>query len=243
MTDLHCHIFPGVDDGAGNLSDALEMAAVAASAGVHDIAVTPHCNIPGVYRNHWGPAFDTGLELLQERLDQQKIPVRLYSGQEIFLASGYMELLEAGKLIPINGSRYVLVEFDTQERAATALGKLGQLTASGYVPIVAHPERYAFVAEDPDMPHRIKAAGGLLQVIRGSFGGRFGPAASRAALDMMDRRLVDFVSSDAHSQYSRTPYLMDEHEFVCENYSEDYGDLLFQTNPDKVLRDQTIYRY
>ena len=62
----------------------------------------------------------------------------------------------------------------------------------------------------------------------------------RASLGMLDARLIDFIASDAHSPYRRTPYLADEHEFVSEACSEEYASLLFRINPEKVLRDRTI---
>lgn len=243
MIDIHCHILPGMDDGAGNMSDAIEMAECAASTGIKRIIATPHSNIPGGYRNYWGLSMQHDIKILQDEINQRNIPVTIYCGQEVFLASGFMELLHEGKLITLNQSRYMLVEFDMRERADVAYRKLQQLISAGYIPIVAHPERYEFVNEQKDAVYRMKDLGALLQVNKGSLKGRFGKKEMNTAIEIVETFQADFIASDAHSQYSRTPYLADVHEFVSETYSSDYGDLLLKVNPQKVLNNETIYSF
>lgn len=241
MFDIHCHIMPDVDDGSGNMSDSVEMAQIAAASGVRGIIATPHCNIPGSFQNYWKSEFDEKLKKLQETLEKKSVPVTVYPGQEIFLVKGFMSRLKNGELISLNGSRYLLVEFDVQSDSTSALLKLNQLTAEGYVPIVAHPERYGFVIENINVINQIRSSGCLIQLNRGSLKGDFGSHAKRAAQAILKSRKADFVASDAHSQYSRTPFLADTHEMISEFYSEDYADLLLNINPEKVLKDQTIY--
>ena len=241
MIDIHCHILPDVDDGAGNLSDAVEMAKLAADSGIRAIIATQHCNVPGVDPNCW----DTGMEdrflSLRSALKQRDIQISLYPGQEVFLSAGFLERLRKGELISLNHSGYLLVEFDVEETASQAYRKLRQIRAEGYTPIVAHPERYGFVMEQKEAVYRLREAGALLQVNKGSLKGRFGFASGNAADRIMRHRLADFASSDAHSQYSRTPYLADVHELICERYSADYAELLLCTNPQKVISNEPIF--
>ncbi len=243
MIDIHCHILPSLDDGAGNMSDAVEMADLAASSGIKSIIATPHCNIPGGYRNYWGLSMEEEIKIFQSEINRRNIPLTIYCGQEVFLASGFMELLRQGKFMTLNRSRYILVEFDMRERANVAYRKLEQLISEGYVPVVAHPERYEFVWEQKESVYRMKDLGALLQVNKGSLKGRFGKKEMNTAIEIVETFQADFIASDGHSQYSRTPYLADVHEFVSETYSSDYGDLLLKINPQKVLNNETIYSF
>ena len=241
MIDIHCHILPGVDDGSGNLRDSIEMAELAAASGVRGIVVTPHCNMPGVFRNYWTSELQETFQKLQKEVNARKIPIRLFPGQEIFLASNFLELIKQGKLISINHSRYFLVEFQPQENVSVAIGKLQQMTAEGYVPIVAHPERYGFVQEYADAVYRMKELGCLMQINKGSLKGRFGRAAKSCAFDMIKNYDADFIASDGHSQYSRTPFLEDSYEIICEAFSSDYADFLLKDNPQRVVKNEEIH--
>ena len=243
MIDIHCHILPGVDDGSGNLHDSIEMAELAAASGIRGIVATPHCNMPGIFHNYWTPGFQERFAKLQEEISNRKIPIKLFPGQEIFLASGFLELIKQGKLISINHSRYFLVEFEPQENASIAIRKLQQMTAEGYVPIVAHPERYGFVQEQSDAVYRMKELGCLMQINKGSLKGRFGRRARNRAFDLLENRDADFIASDGHSQYSRTPYLEDSYEIVCDGFSSDYADFLLKENPRRALKNEKIYTF
>lgn len=113
MIDLHCHILPGVDDGSPDAEISLSMARHAAESGVTAIAVTPHCNLPGFRRNYRGPDYRRQLNGLRELLTQENIPLRLYSGAEVFAdPSNIRTLIEQQELLTLGGSRYLLVEFD-----------------------------------------------------------------------------------------------------------------------------------
>lgn len=243
MIDIHCHILPELDDGAGNMSDAVEMAGLAAASGIKSIIATPHCNVSGSFRNYWSLESENSLSRFKEELVKQDIPVKIYAGQEIYLAPGFMKLLREGKLISLNGSRYLLVEFSEGELANVAYRKLEQIIAERYVPVVAHPERYGFVREFDDAVYRMKDIGALLQVSRCSLNGRFGSAVREMAIDIVESFQADFIASDAHSQYQRTPRLADIHEYIAENISQEYADVLMKLNPEKILNDERIYGF
>lgn len=243
MVDIHCHILPGLDDGAGNMSDAIEMAELAFSSGIKSLIATPHCNIPGSFHNYWGLSLEDEFVNLRRELNRRNIALNVYPGQEVFLEAGFLDMLHQGKLITLNESRYMLVEFDVNERADVAYRKLQQLLAEGCVPIVAHPERYGFVNEQKEAVYRMKDLGALLQINRGSIKGAFGRTIRRKAMEILSSYQADFIATDAHSQYSRTPYLADVHEFISEEISVDYGDALINVNPQKVLNDEKIYSF
>lgn len=240
MIDIHCHILSGTDDGSGTMRDSIEMAQIAQVSGVCGVIATPHSNLPGDPKNFWSAEMESRVTTLQMNLRRLGVNISLYPGQEIFLSSGYMEKLRDGMLIGLNHSRYLLVEFDMQEKAWSAYRKLQQISAEGYVPVVAHPERYGFVQEDMDAAIRIKEVGGLLQLNKGSLKGGFGRRAMTSAHRILKQHMADFIASDAHSPYRRTPFLAEIHEMISEQYSYEYAELLLKTNPTKVINNLEI---
>ncbi len=240
MFDIHCHILHGVDDGSGNLNDSIEMAQLAAESGTNGIVATPHCNIPGMFDNYWNAELNARLQKLGKALNDKRIPVEIYPGQEVFLSKNFETHLKNHEFITLNNSRYMLVELDFRIDKATAISRLEKLISYGYVPIVAHPERYGFVIENYAVLNKVRSLGALVQLNGGSLTGDFGAYIKRTADNIMKNRLADFVASDAHSQYSRTPNLADIHEYICENISYDYADILLKTNPMRAINNEII---
>lgn len=240
MFDIHCHILPGVDDGSGNMSDSIEMAQLAAESGTKGIIATPHCNIPGMFDNYWCDALADKIRNLQAELNKRNIPVNIYPGQEVFLSKHFEEYLKKGGFITLNNSRYMLTELDFRIDEMSAVSKLKYLVSQGYVPVIAHPERYGFVIENPSVISKLRSEGCLIQLNGGSLMGYFGRYIQKTADLIIRNTLADFVASDAHSQYSRTPDLTQVHELISENISYDYADILLRTNPIKILNNEII---
>lgn len=238
MLDIHCHVAYGCDDGAESLEAALTMIELAAKCGTKGIAVTPHSNIPGSYENFFRDGISDKISTLRRLTKEKGLGIQLFSGQEIFLTDNVIPLLESGKLITLNGSKYPLVEFDFAERQESAILKLKRLVAAGYIPVVAHPERYGFVIEDDSAPLMLKSIGCVLQINKGSIEGHFGEMPLRTVRNMLKHRLADVAASDAHGPHIRTPDMRNAYEKVSSEYSPDYAQLLFKENPENVLRNR-----
>lgn len=243
MFDIHCHIIPGVDDGSDSLEESVRMAQLAYDSGVTAVVATPHCNIPDSYQNYWSRELHVMVTRLRNEFKERGIPVKVFCGQEIFCTSRTHELLKSGKLITINNSRYALCEFDFYEYSSSVYEKLSRIIAEGYTPIIAHPERYAFVSEEGDAAMRLKSMGCLLQLNKGSLSGSFGRHAFKNAYSMLEDRIADFVASDAHSPYMRTPVMEEAYEMVCEQFSIDYARVLFEQNPRNVIENTKVFSY
>lgn len=240
MVDIHCHILPGLDDGSDNIEESVRMARLAVEGGTKVIITTPHSNITDSFQNHFSKEYaETFLEF-KSALKAENIPLKIYPGHEIFAADNFVELIKKKKLLTLCNSDYPLVEFNFTEHSDSVYEKLEMLTAEGLTPIVAHPERYAFVAEDEAAPLKLKKLGCLLQINKGSFKGNFSREAFTASNNIIKNELADFVASDAHSPYMRTPYLADAYEIISEIHSEEYADLLLNINPSAVLQNKKI---
>lgn len=84
MIDIHSHILPGMDDGARDLYDTLDMVDMAARSGVRAIVATPHCNIPGAYKNYFNQEYVALLEKVRKAVKAERIPVQILPGMEAF---------------------------------------------------------------------------------------------------------------------------------------------------------------
>ena len=240
MTDIHCHILPELDDGSDNIEESVRMARLAVEGGTKVIIVTPHSNIPGSFQNHFNKYYVSKFRELSARIAEEKIPLKILPGHEIFASDNFVNLIKNKKLLTLNNSDYPLVEFAFTEHSDSVYEKLRMLLAEGLTPIIAHPERYAFVAEDIFAPFKLKSMGCLLQINKGSLKGNFGRSAFFASQAIIENELADFVASDAHSPYMRTPFLADAYEIVSEIRSESYAKLVLKQNPIKILQNKKI---
>lgn len=234
MIDLHSHILPELDDGAGSLRESLSMARLAVESGVTRMVVTPHCaedrsaEVLRAYR------------LLKEALEEYEIPLKLHIGMEIFGTHSTARLLQEGKLFTLNRSRYPLVEFAFYSDGEEETRILRSILRAGYQPLVAHPERYEYVQHDPELINQWKQMGCLFQINRGSLLGRFGRGAQYMAGELVERGFATVVASDAHSSRRRTPWLRDAWELLNEELSPVAAEFLLKRNPASILKNEQL---
>ena len=242
MIDIHCHIVPGVDDGSSDFAESLGMGENAEACGVTDIIVTPHCNIPGSYRNYYGDAYEKAFTGLETLFSEGRIGIRLHRGMEVFGAGDLISLLDKGRIITLAGSRYMLVEFPFDDDMWHARDVLISLLRNGIVPIVAHPERYYAVNDDVQFALDWADMGCLLQLNRTSLLGPHASPESKTSRMLMDMGAAHFIATDAHGVFARTTTLLDAYEFVSRRYSREWAELLMVENPRRVINDKRVLR-
>lgn len=235
MKDIHCHILPGVDDGAADMEEAIAMARIAADCGVTDLAATSHFR--GVDEDlKLLERFLRRLERLKEQLAREKIPLRIHPGAEILCLPETVELAREGNLPTLGNTNYVLCEFFFDAPYGYMDQILSGIAAAGYRVIVAHPERYEAIMMDPRGAERWFRRGYVIQINKGSVLGAFGGRVQRSARWLLDRGFVHLIASDAHSPRRRTTDLSLLREWMLERYPEGYVKLLLDENPGRVLR-------
>lgn len=243
MIDIHTHVLPGVDDGSQSMEESLEMLALAADSGVKTLVATPHCNIPDEFDNYAEPE----LEALFVRLDEERkkagIPLRLCLGMEIFATEELPELLQNGRVWTLNGTRYFLMEFAFHEDPDFCDNVLRRCRELEYLPIIAHPERYYFVQDDPGIAYEWCRRGYGLQLNKGSILGRFGEQPWRTAELLLQHGLVACVASDAHSPYQRSTHMGELREYCIDELGESYMRLLLEENPARILSGKELMGY
>lgn len=240
MIDIHTHILPGVDDGARDLESALEMATAAVESGVQIMVASPHSNAVGTCPNYWGPKMIHRLKVLRRALKEAKIPLLVLPGMEIFGTGQIPELLGQKKLLGLNGSRYPLVEFPFDGYAGRATDILDSIRATGMVPVVAHPERYVYIQQNPSILNLWMEIGCLLQVNKGSLLGRFGGAAQTLAMELVRRDFVCAVASDAHSPNCRTARMTEVQQLLTEEFGPGTARKLLEKKPLRILKNMPI---
>ena len=236
MIDLHCHILPGLDDGATDSSVSLAMARALVSQGVTDVACTPHI-LPGLYHNS-GPAIREATHELQRLLNQEGIPLRLVTGADVHMAPDFIAGLRSVRLLSIADSRYVLVEPPHHTAPPQLEDFFFNLVVAGYVPILTHPERLSWVPLRYGIIKKLVGAGVWMQITAGSFAGAFGRNALYWAERMLDEGCVHFIASDAHDAERRPPDLAYGRDLVAKRVGPEEAQRLVLTRPMGILKDE-----
>ncbi|MBR6120338.1 MAG: phosphotransferase [Oscillospiraceae bacterium] len=240
MLDLHCHILPGVDDGASDPEISLRMAAVAADCGVRHIFATPHCNTRSQQKNFRDRRLIGAFRALQTMLDEAGIPVTILAGAEVLARGHFEEHLAAGDFMTLNGSRYLLLEFYFDEEPDYMEDCLRAVERRGLTPVVAHPERYFCVQRSPELAQRWAEGGRVLQLNKGSLLGELGPEAFETAALLLRRGAVSVLASDAHHFLRRSPDMLPLLDCLARRFPEADPELLLRVNPLRIAKDQDL---
>lgn len=240
VVDIHAHILPELDDGSYDWEMTLEMAQMAVSSGVAAMVATPHCGLPEQDMEGRAERIRGKVKELRDMLAQRNIPLIVCPGMEIFGTEDTPWLLRQGQLLTLNDSRYPLIEFPFTDYGLQATRILERVRMEGYIPVVAHPERYQYVQDDPSLLNLWTDIGCLLQLNRGSLLGRFSETAQMLAWALLDRGFACTVASDAHTSFARTPWMADVDDLLRQEFSEEYAQRLLKQWPLALLRDQEI---
>ena len=243
MIDIHTHVLPGVDDGSDSMEMSLEMLALAAESGVKELVATPHCNIPDEFENYAEPVLLDLWKRLEDEAKREEIPVKLYRGMEIFATEELPELLRQGRVWTLNDTSYFLVEFSFREDPDFCRDVLKRCVDLGFQPIIAHPERYYFIQDDPELAFEFCVSGYGLQLNKGSLLGRFGRGPKRMADLLLRHGLCACVASDAHRPDRRSTFMTEIQAYLTEEYGEDYTRLLLEENPARILSGRELLGY
>ncbi|EOH86218.1 tyrosine-protein phosphatase [Enterococcus villorum] len=233
MIDLHCHILPGIDDGAQNLEESIEMAEHAIKQGITHILCTPHHN-NGRYYNQKSKVI-TSVVSLQKELTKRNLPLVLFEGQEIRITGDLIDEIQRDEILFTDRQRkYLLIEFPTLEVPLYSKKLFFELLKRGKTPVIVHPERHAYFRKDPNQLIPFLEMGCLAQLTAPSYIGRFGKEIQKTAKKMVEHHLVQMVASDAHSVTNRPFYLKECYEELTKDFGNDRVNLLKQVAKDLI---------
>jgi protein-tyrosine phosphatase len=235
MIDLHCHILPGIDDGAVDLEASLQMARAQLADGVTIVACTPHI-LPGLYHNT-GPQICEAIDALQRVLDDAGLALKLVSGADNHMTPNFVDGLRSGQLLSLANTRYVLVEPPHHVAPVRIEEFFFDLTLAGYVPILTHPERLSWINSHYPVIQRLVRAGVWMQITAGSLTGAFGSKVRYWAERMLGEGCVHILASDAHDVSRRPPNLCRGMEYAAKRVGLEEAKRLVVTRPRGVIED------
>ncbi len=235
MIDLHCHLLPGIDDGADSMGQALDLARVAVANGITHSVMTPHIH-PGRYENDT-QSISTVFDQFVEELENAEIPLSIGMAAEVRISMEMVKMI-ADHRIPFIGElddySIVLLEFPHSHLLPGALNLVDFLIKENIRPLIAHPERNKDVLRNLDLIKPFIELGCLLQVTAGSLAGNFGPFARQRGLEMLERDWVHILASDAHNFHNRPPDLEPGRRAAAEIVGEEASWQLVKHRPAEL---------
>ncbi len=232
VVDMHCHILPGIDDGSKDIIESLKMLEIAQKDGITHIVCTPH------YKNHRKNV--TKEELVasfiafKKKAKEEGSDVELYLGNEVFYFGELGQAVDDDKICSMNDGEFMLVEFHPGDSYHTIRNGLDDVLGLGFVPILAHVERYECINRHIDNVAALRRMGIKIQVNAASIEGKYGSSIKHFVHHLLKNKMVDYVSTDAHGSESRSPQIKKCRDILMKKYDKEYAQALLYGN---ALRD------
>lgn len=238
FTDIHCHLLPGIDDGATTCLDALAMARIALADGITTTIVTPHQL--GNFGSNDGDQIRRRYREFQQVLNEQGLPLQVLPGADVRIEPDLVRRILTGDVLTLGDrGRHILLELP-HELYLPLDRLLGELAAAGLTGILSHPERNLGILAQPRVLEPLVTNGCLLQVTAGSLMGTFGPQSQAFAEWMVSEGLVHFIATDAHSPTARRPLMRRAFERLAQLIGKPQALDLCTNNPARVAAGQNI---
>lgn len=234
FTDMHCHIIPGIDDGAQNIEASKRMVELAYNEGIRTILATPH------YHPIRGKATENEIQKAYNKLriyvESNYSDLHIYLGREVYYTSDIIEDIEKRSDLLINNTRYILTEYSTSVDYNYLMTSIDSLIVNGYIPIIAHVERYGCIQKNYRLVEELKSVGALIQVNADSIIGGSGNNIKKVCKSLVENYLVDIIGTDAHNCENRAPRLLKCADYLMKKYDEVYVQDILLENATKILQ-------
>ncbi|MEH6908138.1 tyrosine-protein phosphatase [Neobacillus drentensis] len=238
MIDIHCHILPGIDDGAKSVEDSLTMAREASKEGIRKIIATPHLN--NQYDNR-KELIIFKVEELNQALHVAGIDVTILPGQEPRIYGEILEDIEKNEIVTLNNSQYIFIEFPSNHVPRYTEKLLFDLQVKGLTPIIVHPERNSELIERPKVLYHLVEKGALTQVTASSLCGYFGKKIKNFSSQLIEANLTHFIASDAHNIVNRSFKMEEAFSLIDSKFGPDYV-YLFQENAELLIEGKNVMK-
>ena len=224
MTDTHSHILFNIDDGSNNIEESIAILKEMAEVGFKHVILTPHY-IEGTEYSVTNEEKDIRFALLEKRIKEENLDITIHLGNEIFLHNNLIASIEGAKCYGLNKSNYLLVELPFHNQIRGLIDILYEFKVKGYTPIIAHPERYTYLQDNPDLVDKLKEEGTLFQCNYSSILGYYRKDAERLLKYMLKKHYVDYLGTDIH--HINKAFVLDNFDKIKKNIIKITGDEYF----------------
>lgn len=235
FVDIHTHILPGVDDGAPDIPEALRLLRMAYQTGTREIILTPHFR--GRFKKYTPEQLQTVFSELMQAVKRELPQMKLYLGSEAYYEWELPELLAEKSVLTINNSRYCLLEFSPGVLRSQVVTGVSEIVRYGFIPIIAHVERYDVFRKAYDLLDEVVDMGALIQINADSVLGKHGFRIKWFCDSILKAEKVHFVATDAHDEKNRPPILRECFLRINKKFGPEYAQQLFWFNPRALLDD------
>lgn len=239
LIDIHSHILPNLDDGAGSFEEAVLIAKAAVEEGITQIIATPH-HQNGTYTNNKQTIIQK-VDQLNLLLEKENVPLVILPGQETRINGDLLTELEKDLILPLNHTNYVFIELPSGHVPRYTEQMLFDIQMKGLTPIIVHPERNSEIIENPDLLYKLVSKGALTQITASSLTGHFGKNIKKFTLQLIESQLTHFLASDVHSLKNRPFRLADGYDVLNQEFGSD-ASYLFKENAELLVKNLTVYK-
>ena len=239
LFDLHCHLLYGIDDGAVSLEESLRAVQMAWDEGISHIVFTPHYT-PG--------KVSAEKEVILERINEVKEAaenagiqgIKYYCGNEVLYVSGVEELLKQGEIFTIADTKYVLLEFYQGVRYQDMFQGLSRVVRKGYIPVLAHVERYVCLYQSVERIEELRDLGIVIQMNTECFFQRIPDVRMVWYRKLMKAGYVQLISTDAHGADRKPPRMRKAVEWLERHCDQGLVERVLYENPARLLEGRIL---
>ena len=234
MTDIHCHLLYGIDDGSKSIEESVDVLRDLEQYGYKNVILTPHYIKDSNYNSKASENFKR-LKILREALVQNNVNIKLFLGNEIYMDDDIYDLLRKREIYSLNGTEYILVELPMSGEYPNYEEVFKDLISKGCKVILAHPERYLSFQKNFDYIYELEKIGVFFQSNIDSLVGKYGEAAKTMIKRLLKEKKIAFLATDIHHKKHDYKVWDEARNIALKFISEEEYNILVNVNPSKLI--------
>lgn len=238
IKDLHCHLLYGIDDGSRSIEESIALLKEMENEGISECILTPHYIEESDYQCN-NKDKKVLFKKLIKKAKEENISIKMYLGNEAFITANFIELIKKEEIQTLNKSKYLLFEFPMRHIYNNTSIIINELVSNGYIPILAHPERYYVFQRHPELLEEYLRTGLLLQGNFTSLFGKYGKKAAKTLKLLLKKKWITFLGSDTHHDIKFNSKKL-EKKLLRITKDKEYVENLLYKNFDRVINDEEI---